>query len=1232
VRGLWIYLHYVLSEIERGERTPLDLSALPQGIWQYYAQFWQGQRDEAGLEWSRVYLPILSTMAAAQEDLSFGLLCKLAGIESDESLQRIVTETWRPYLSGRSVQEQRYRLYHASLREFFDGRLDSDHLTIQEKSLSLELSKATIQAHYRIADHYLNNWGGLAAALPTLEQTEMGSDDDAYGIRHIVSHLEHAGRANEVHQLLRLERSHSRDSSGTAAFIRAAVRQKWSTETDREDSSTSRAVNLWYEYRESRNDISGYLSDITRAWHLGTQIHTENHNLAPGLPLQFRYALITASLHSLAGTIPPQLLVAAVEKGAWPTVQALSVARHITNVKRRTEALIGLVPYLHPSVVSEVKIEAMSALRSIPHKADSYLHDETERITLFKALANLEKDGEDRDRILDEALANTQRVENEEIRGRLLRLLIPHFPNRNQELLSAAAKMGDAAIQISVISDLIPTLPEDGLQEVVNLALTLKAPHLRTLLLNEIILETDVSNKRDLLSEAVRSGILIEDAYKKVVALSRLLPSLEDVAKRDVVDEIILAARAANDEHRLWLLSELPFLLRGFVSEEIMKQVADEALATARRLNHLIERATKLERLIPFMPEDQQDLIHEEVLGMIRAEPKNSSKVGLLQIIASYVPDDKKPFVLHEALDVALAIPDANERERNLSELITSFDENEAKQIIKVLAESSTDETNNDTTVRISRDSAAKTIGRALIVASDRDYYRSGSQLFIGLLSSVPTPFKQSVLQAALVEALTALDGERRNRLLNAITQHVSVDTIREALKAVRSVGDECEIGEALATLQLFIDNENASEVVQGVIEIAKAMRFPNRAVHFLLPVIACIDSSEKEDLLKYTLSLLRSIKDHNERTHALVRAVSILPSDIKEAITNEALNEIRGMPDGAARLNNFTALLPHFSEAQKENVIQECFTQITALADAERKTGALRNLIQHLPGNQRATVINDALDSARTLEGGGKRARTLSTLLQYLSDEEKTAVLAEAIAAALTAEDDEDRSWALRSLVAHMPQESLLNTMSAALAMNQVVPKAELLLALLKHCPTKVEELYEEILKCIHESEDDDKTTILMSLVDVLPEVAVNELLMEARKLQGRNRVYVLSMFIRKTSAESKLSLISETIETIRSIDSLADRAHVVLYLTPHLADELKQLQSSDGSDNNTQPLLRDLASLFQESLPIVATKTRYDLLKETYMLAHAISALAGQAAVIEIVRAIRDVGSWWP
>ena len=50
-QGVWIYLHYVVSEIDQGTRSPLDLEALPNSVWQYYAERWRKWRDRDKTAW-----------------------------------------------------------------------------------------------------------------------------------------------------------------------------------------------------------------------------------------------------------------------------------------------------------------------------------------------------------------------------------------------------------------------------------------------------------------------------------------------------------------------------------------------------------------------------------------------------------------------------------------------------------------------------------------------------------------------------------------------------------------------------------------------------------------------------------------------------------------------------------------------------------------------------------------------------------------------------------------------------------------------------------------------------------------------------------------------------------------------------------------------------------------------------------------------------------------------------
>ena len=56
-QGVWIYLKYVLDEIEAGRRSPLKLDELPQGLWQYYARFWKEWKERHQADWETLHSP-----------------------------------------------------------------------------------------------------------------------------------------------------------------------------------------------------------------------------------------------------------------------------------------------------------------------------------------------------------------------------------------------------------------------------------------------------------------------------------------------------------------------------------------------------------------------------------------------------------------------------------------------------------------------------------------------------------------------------------------------------------------------------------------------------------------------------------------------------------------------------------------------------------------------------------------------------------------------------------------------------------------------------------------------------------------------------------------------------------------------------------------------------------------------------------------------------------------------
>src|SRR5262249_21718305 len=105
---------------------------------------------------------------------------------------------------------------------------------------------------------------------------------DGYVHGRLAWHLEQAGDVAGLHKLLREETADGR--------------------------------NGWYEANERLGQPSNFADGVARAWRLADDAFL-NRGPAPTLGLQCRYALVTASLNSLAGNLPAELLAPLVKQG-----------------------------------------------------------------------------------------------------------------------------------------------------------------------------------------------------------------------------------------------------------------------------------------------------------------------------------------------------------------------------------------------------------------------------------------------------------------------------------------------------------------------------------------------------------------------------------------------------------------------------------------------------------------------------------------------------------------------------------------------------------------------------------------------------------------------------------------------------------------------------------------------------------------------------------------------------
>jgi hypothetical protein len=240
--GVWVYLRYVLQELRLGLREPNELNQLPSGLQDYYAT--QIRRWRRDLAWDTELLPLLATLGVAGEPLQAATLAKLAGGLGALVAKRRCDLTFRPLLNANFTPgsgTMQYEIYHASFRDFLHtqhaNETERNHINRSYESLALaeELRRATLAAHCRVADIYLDNFGGLEAGLPALAaDLSVAEADGNYPLRHLARHLYRANRVDDLRRLL----------------------------TVKSEADNGQTANIWGAAHEHANTLILYLADL----------------------------------------------------------------------------------------------------------------------------------------------------------------------------------------------------------------------------------------------------------------------------------------------------------------------------------------------------------------------------------------------------------------------------------------------------------------------------------------------------------------------------------------------------------------------------------------------------------------------------------------------------------------------------------------------------------------------------------------------------------------------------------------------------------------------------------------------------------------------------------------------------------------------------------------------------------------------------------------------------------
>ena len=778
--GIWIYLHYIVHEIERGERSPLELEALPNGITEYYAHFWRRWRDEDETKWYEVYLPLLTTLAAAQEAISLERLLEWSDVNSPKlSIRRLLAERWRPYLATiEQGSHTRYRFYHATLQEFFDGQLKRDILTAADEAFIEELFEGTRTRHHSLADRYLEAWGGWEEDLNGLKEEQLRDIDEGYGLRYLATHLASSDRVNDLHHLLRVEWA---SSKLTPHPYEESSENNQSLKQPRVGQDEG-FQNVWYTVREKVGQIDGYLADITRARQLAINRHpdvvdiglsTRNKKIEESwqdrdIGLQCRYALILASLNSHAHNIRPGLLVELIKQKIWLPAQGLSYTGRVTAPHQRAEMLETLASFLPCQEQNDVMQEALSLARSI--EENSYRSRSLTKLALHLS-------HEEQQTVLQEVLSLACSIEPSSYRAYALVNLASYLsPEQLQEALSVARSIKERSSQADALTNLALHLSHEEqqtvMQEALSLACSIEDTYDRADAL--VYLVSCLAEQGDP-EQALSLAHSIEETYGRTDALVNMVSCLAELG--DLNQALSLARSIEEISSQADALTNLaPHL-----SDEARQTVLQEALSLTRSIKDTYDRARTLANLAPRLAEQEES---EQALSLARSIEDNYGRADALVSMIPYLSSAQ----LQEVLTLAHAIEDTYDRARILVNMVSRLAElGDLNQALTLAHSIESSSYRAEALANLASHLAERgEIAQALsLTRSIEDPYSRADTLV-----KLAPHLSSEQLQEVLSLARSIKDRSSRARTLAELAPHLSSQQLREALSLARSIED----------------------------------------------------------------------------------------------------------------------------------------------------------------------------------------------------------------------------------------------------------------------------------------------------------------------------------------------------------------------------------------------------------------------------------------------------------
>lgn len=574
--------------------------------------------------------------------------------------------------------------------------------------------------------------------------------DDGYIHTYLIWHLEKAELVDEIHQLLCEENESGR--------------------------------NGWYEARQQLRQIAGYSADVQRAWYLAEAAFPSQPERS--ISLQCRYALITASLNSLIGSIPPAFMVALVEKSIWNPLDGLTYIKQIRNPTERAETLKQLISQLPAPIGQEILRKIMAAVRGI--------QDESDRAHLLVRLAarlprTMQK------QIVQEAMSLARPGDGSlsqalELIKTLSELKLPLSEALLREVL--VNTLQQKKYQMQNVEKLAPLLPETLLQEALEIVHKSDDKDFRAEVQYVLAPYLPKPQKEQALEELLTYVKVFAGKTKKVnlaYALKAIAQQFPELLEGQALRTILrLVRRIRNHDDQARVLAVISAHLPEKLNQKVVLQICKAKMYESDHVSALLALEANLSE-----PKSIQTL--RQKLRTHFSTGDETDQLRVLKALAPHLAELEEEHLKRQALTVAQSIEDAIEQNKALINLLPYLSEPMKGQTLQLAF------------------SAIRTIEDA----SDR------AEQLTALMPYVSKLQKEGILQEALAVVQKINNDEKRAKILSKLACHLSEPLRQTALKIVQTLQNEIDRALVLSELELYV-SKTAPQDMQVLQEIEK--------------------------------------------------------------------------------------------------------------------------------------------------------------------------------------------------------------------------------------------------------------------------------------------------------------------------------------------------------------------------------------------------------------------------